>query len=105
MKFPADLVPQKVVASDLCVSLVTLWRARQSDIPGFPRPVVIRKMVFWRKEDVQQLEDALMQFEGRGRFEAERKRATKNARLVDSLPKGKRQRRLAQADKRQLDFF
>lgn len=105
MKFPRDLVPQKAVAEDLCVSLVTLWRARQSGIPDFPTPVIIRNMVFWRKDDVQQLEDALLKFEGRGKFEAERKRATRNERLVSQLPKLKRQRRVRQSDSRQLDFF
>lgn len=106
MKFPADLVPQKVVASDLCVSLVTLWRARQSGIPGFPQPVVIRKMIFWRKEDVQQLEDALMQFEGRGRFEADRARAKSSAAIKRELSKVKRSKRtLAGNDERQLHLF
>jgi len=105
MKFPSDLVPQKAVAADLCVSLVTLWRARQSGIPDFPEPIVIRNMIFWRKGDVQQLEDALMKFEGRGKFEAELERATRNERLISRLPKLKRQRRVRQPDSRQLDFF
>lgn len=105
MRFPKDLVPQKAVADDLCVSLVTLWRARQSGIPGFPEPVIIRNMIFWRKDEVQQLEDALMKFEGRGRFEAERERAARNERVMNRLPKPKRQRRMQQPDQRQLDFF
>ena len=105
MRFPKDLVPQKAVADDLCVSLVTLWRARQSGIPGFPEPVIHRNMVFWRKGDVQQLEDALMRFEGRGRFEANRERAARNERLMSQLPKPKRHRRFRQPDQRQLDFF
>ena len=105
MKFPADLVPQKVVADDLCVSLVTLWRARQSGIPGFPEPIVLRNMVFWRKDDVSQLEDALMKFEGRGKFEQRRVSARKNATLMSSRPKSKRQKRLARPGKQQLDLF
>jgi hypothetical protein len=105
MRFPKDLVPQKAVADDLCVSLVTLWRARQSGIPGFPQPVVIRNMIFWRKDELQQLEDALLKFEGRGRFEADRERQARNERLVSQLPKSKRQRRVQQSDARQLDFF
>lgn len=106
MKFPADLVPQKVVASDLCVSLVTLWRARQSGIPGFPQPVVIRKMIFWRKEDVQSLEDALMQFEGRGRFEADRARAKRAVAIERALSRVKRSKRTPrESDERQLHLL
>ncbi len=63
MKAPPDLVPQKVVADDLCVSLATLWRARRSNLPGFPAPVIVRNMVFWRKADLGKLEDALMQYQ------------------------------------------
>lgn len=106
MRFPKDLVPQKAVAADLCVSLVTLWRARQSGIPGFPEPVVIRNMIFWRKDDVQQLEDALMQFEGRGRFEADRIRAKRTADIEKAIAKMKRRKRMQRAkDERQLHLF
>lgn len=105
MKFPADLIPQKVVADDLCVSLVTLWRARRSGIPGFPEPIVLRNMIFWRKGDVGQLEDALLKFEGRGTFEKRRIGDRRNASLMSSRPKAKRQKRLPRSDRRQLDLF
>jgi hypothetical protein len=106
MKFPPDLVPQKVIASDLCVSLVTLWRARRSGIPGFPEPVVIRNMIFWRKDDVQQLEDALMQFEGRGRFEADRARAKRAVVIERALSKVKRSKHTPrESDERQLHLL
>jgi len=106
VKIPKDLVPQKVVADDLCVSLVTLWRARQSGIPGFPEPIVLRNMVFWKKGDVQQLEDALMRFEGRGKFEADRIRCQRNAALTKTLPVTKRHKRPRGAsDQRQMDLF
>lgn len=106
MKFPRDLVPQKAVAEDLCVSLVTLWRARQSGIPDFPEPVVIRNMIFWRKDDVQQLEDALMKYEGRGRFEADRVRAKRTANLERALSKAKRSKRPQRKnDERQLSLL
>lgn len=105
MKFPADLVPQKVVADDLCVSLVTLWRARRSAIPGFPEPVVLRNMVFWRKDDVGRLEDALLKFEGRGKFEEHRTRTQRNQRLMQARPTPKRQKRDLRQDKGQLDLF
>ena len=106
MRFPKDLVPQKAVADDLCVSLVTLWRARQSGIPGFPEPVVIRNMIFWRKAEVQQLEDALMKYEGRGRFEADRTRAKRAVIIERALSKVKRSKRTqSKNDERQLPLF
>ncbi|MDP3736447.1 MAG: hypothetical protein Q8R02_03600 [Hyphomonadaceae bacterium] len=106
MKFPRDLVPQKAIAADLCVSLVTLWRARQSGIPGFPEPVVIRNMIFWRRDDVQQLEDALMKFEGRGKFEDSRTRTKRNAEL-EKIQSTRRplQRPQRRRDERQMDLF
>jgi len=106
MKFPKHLVPQKAVAEDLCVSLVTLWRARRSGIPDFPEPVILRNIVFWRTDDIQQLEDALMKFEGRGRFEADRTRAKRAVRIERALSKVKRSKRAQRkSDERQLRLF
>lgn len=106
MRIPKDLVPQKAVAQDLCVSLVTLWRARQSGIADFPEPVVHRKMIFWRKSDVQQLEDALMRFEGRGKFEDERARVKRNADLQSARAKVRSSpRSRPQVDGKQMDLF
>jgi predicted DNA-binding transcriptional regulator AlpA len=74
MRIPADLLPQKAVADDLCVSLVTLWRARNSELPDFPEPVILKnRMVFWKKSDLGRLEDALLKFRGRNQFEKLRK--------------------------------
>ncbi len=86
MRIPKDLVPQKVVAEDLCVSLVTLWRARQSNILGFPAPTIIRMQIYWKKSELQALEDALMQFRGRSAFERNRD----HARRVQALDNGRR---------------
>ena len=105
MKVPPDLVPQKVVADDLCVSLATLWRARRSNLPGFPAPVIVRNMVFWRKADLGQLEDALMQFAGRGKFEEERQRSKRIAVLAKARPQPKRIKRTRRPDERQRDLF
>jgi hypothetical protein len=106
MKFPSDLVPQKAVAADLCVSIVTLWRARQSGIPEFPEPVVIRNMIFWRRDEVRQLEDALMKYQGRGRFEADRMRAKRAVIIERKLSKVKRSKRTRRkSDERQLHLF
>jgi hypothetical protein len=105
MKFPSNLVPQKAVAEDLCVSLVTLWRARQSDIPGFPAPVIFRNMVCWKKCDISKLEDALLKFEGRNKFEERRDRSKKIAALAKSHPQPKRMKRPRRPDERQQDLF
>jgi len=106
MRIPKDLVPQKAVAEDLCVSLVTLWRARRSGLSDFPEPVVLRNMIFWKKQDLQQLEDALLRFEGRGKFEADRIRAQRNEALLKKLPAVKHARRSQrEGDRQQLDLF
>jgi hypothetical protein len=105
MKVPIDLLPQKVVADDLCVSLATLWRARRSNLPGFPAPVIIRNMVFWRRGDLGKLEDVLMQFQGRGKFEQERERSKRIAVMTRARPQSKRTKRPRRPDERQRDLF
>lgn len=77
----ADLIPQKAVADDLCVSLTTLWRARKSKLDGFPAPLIVKGAVFWKKSDLPQLEDAMLTFRGRGVFERNRDAARKLKRL------------------------
>lgn len=86
MKLPKDLLPQKAVADDLCVSLVTLWRARKSNIPGFPEPVMFRNLVCWRKQDLEKLEDAVLRFRGRVEFEKGRKTQKAAAALRRARP-------------------
>ena len=88
-----DYLPQKAVADDLGVSLATLWRARNSDLPGFPSPTIIRGQIFWKKSDLQALEDALMQFRGRSTFERQRAHERKVQALVKLKPLAKRKRR------------
>jgi predicted DNA-binding transcriptional regulator AlpA len=81
-----DLVPLKAVAEDLCVSKSTLWRARQSNLPGFPEPTIIRRQVFWKRSELDALEDALLQFKGRSVFEEHRAHARKVAALTKKRP-------------------
>jgi predicted DNA-binding transcriptional regulator AlpA len=104
MRIPKDLVPQKVVAVDLCVSLVTLWRARNSAIPDFPKPVNIKNMVFWRKADLGRLEDALLQFRGRSEFEKQRK-ADKAAAARRRVRRALARRRPSPKQPAQVDLF
>ena len=81
-----DLIPQKVVADELCVSITTLWRARSSKLEGFPPPVIVQGAVFWRKADLDELEDALLKFKGRGVFERNREAERKLKRLRAAKP-------------------
>ncbi len=81
-----DLIPQKAVADELCVSITTLWRARSSKLEGFPPPVIVQGAVFWRKADIDQLEDALLKFKGRGVFERNREAERKLKRLRATKP-------------------
>ena len=76
-----DLLPQKAVADELCVSITTLWRARASKLEGLPPPVIMQGAVFWRKADLDQLEEALLKFKGRGVFERNREAERKLKRL------------------------
>lgn len=105
MRIPKDLVHQKTVAHELCVSLVTLWRARNSAIPDFPKPVIIRNMVFWRKADLAKLEDALMKFDGRSKFEERRDHSKRVAALTKTYRQLKRIKRPRRPDQRQQDLF
>jgi hypothetical protein len=84
----ADLIPQKAVADELCVSITTLWRARSSKLEDFPAPVIVHGGVFWKKTDLAQLEDALLKFKGRGVFERNRKAERTLKRLRAAKPAG-----------------
>ncbi len=81
-----DLIPQKAVADELCVSITTLWRARSSKLEGFPAPVIVQGAVFWKKADLDQLEEALLKFKGRGVFERNREAERKLKRLRSAKP-------------------
>jgi hypothetical protein len=81
-----DLIPQKAVADELCVSITTLWRARSSKLEGFPPPVLVHGAVFWKKAELEQLEEALLKFKGRGVFERNREAERKLKRLRAAKP-------------------
>ena len=58
------------------------------------------------RDDLQQLEEALLKFEGRSKFEEHRIRSRRNANLMKTQPKSKRQKRPQRSlDERQLDLF
>ncbi|MDX2275443.1 MAG: hypothetical protein NW206_08330 [Hyphomonadaceae bacterium] len=68
-----DLLPLKAVVDELGVSRWTLWRAARSNLPGFPPPTVMGRRIFWRKAEIETLEAALMQFQGRCAFDNKRR--------------------------------
>jgi predicted DNA-binding transcriptional regulator AlpA len=76
-----DLVPYKVVLAEMGVSRNTMWRAARSNIAGFPPPIVIRRLVFWKRGDLERLEEALMRYQGRCAFERQRSANKKVASL------------------------
>lgn len=99
----SDLVPLKVVLDELCVSAPTLWRARSSGIESFPRPTIIGRLVFWKRSDIEALEEALLRYEGRGAFERKREAA----RRIAVLKRTARVRPIARrrSASAQLDLF
>lgn len=85
-----DLIPLKVVAEEMGMSRASLWRARRSDIPGFPEPTIIRQLVYWKKSDLDKLETALMHYRGRIAFERNREASRRVAVLERSRAASKR---------------
>lgn len=101
----SELVPLKVVVEDLCVSATTLWRASKMKLPGWPAPVVIRRLIYWRKADLAALEEALLRFEGRGSFERQRDHAKKVKALTKARAVKRRRRDGASPDPSQKQLF
>jgi hypothetical protein len=97
-----DLIPQKAVADELCVSITTLWRARNSKLAGFPEPVIVHGAVFWKKAELEQLEEAILTFKGRGVFERNREEERKLKRLQKTKKPGPRAAKPPAAPQRDL---
>jgi|CXWL01.1.fsa_nt_gi predicted DNA-binding transcriptional regulator AlpA len=101
-----DLIPFKVVVEELGVSRATLWRAARSNIGSFPQPIVIRRLVFWRRCDLDKLEDALMRYQGRCAFERQRAEIKKVAALKKAKAAfDKQSRRKSPVRRGQADLF
>lgn len=109
MKAKDDLIPAKVIVDEFCVSRTTLWRASKSNIPGFPDPVIIRRLVYWRRGDLDRLEEALMRYLGRIAFERQREAQRKVGELKRAVAAAQQQRRPRQIKRRmrgeQTDLF
>lgn len=95
-----DLIPQKAVADELCVSITTLWRARNSKLANLPKPLIVQGAVFWKKADLAQLEEAILTFKGRGVFERNREaeRKLKRLRRTKKQPRAAKAEQAAQRD-------
>lgn len=108
MKKRDDLIPLKQVAEEVGMSRTSLWRACRSDIPDFPAPVIIRRLVYWKKQDLERLDAALLRYRGRVKFERAREAEQKIKRLKrNSKPAVKRRKGGAppQPDLPQPDLF
>lgn len=105
MRRKDNLVPFKVVVEEMGLSRASIWRAAQSNIPGFPKPVVIRRLVFWKKTDLAALEDALFRYRGRVAFEREREAPKKIAGLQRAKAKAQLKRSRVSTARPQRDLF
>ncbi len=110
-----DLVPHKKMLVKLGLSRTSVWRALQSRAKDFPKPVIVRRKLSWRAEDLPLIADAMKCYAGRGHFDKARrveKLSAHAARKVRGVrqskqrrgTKGKGQEEPA-LDKRQLDLF
>lgn len=81
-----DHLPLKAVADELGVSRWTLWRAARSDIADFPAPLIIRRRVYWKRTQIEALEAALLQYQGRCAFDRRRR----HGKVVRKLAQAKR---------------
>lgn len=88
-----ELVPLKLVAEEVGMSRTSLWRAARSAIAGFPPPVVIRRLVYWRRQDLDRLDDALARYRGRVEFERQREAQRRIARLQQKLKRAPKRSR------------
>lgn len=100
----SDLVPFKQVTAQLGFSRATIWRARMSGIEGFPQPVMVSRYVFWKRTDLDKLEDALLRYQGRVKFERRRDAEAKIEAARRRLKPSRRDKRRPSA-KRQPDLF
>ena len=69
-----DLIHFKVVLWRLGLSRTSVWRAMRAQIPNFPGPIIIRRRLYWRESDLPRLEQAMLHYAGRTRFERQRSR-------------------------------
>lgn len=110
-----DLVPHKKMLVKLGLSRTSVWRALQSPAKDFPRPIVVRRKLSWRAEDLPLIADAMKCYAGRGHFDKARrveKLSAHAARKVRAIGQSKQRgctkekgREKNALDKRQLDLF
>jgi predicted DNA-binding transcriptional regulator AlpA len=72
MRRDVDLVPRKRVLEACGVSRATLWRVSRSGVESFPRAVKRGGRLYWREEDIEAIQQAIGDFEGRTAFDKQR---------------------------------
>lgn len=97
-----DYLPLKAVVEDLGVSRWTLWRASRSGIAGYPKATKVGRQIFWKKSELDALEDALMRFEGRCVFDAKRQHERKVKALTKTRAAAAPRKRTPRAIQRDL---
>lgn len=103
---PDVLITHKIALWRLNTSRTNLWRALKWRGAEAPIPVVKRRKVFWREQDLPHLSRLLDAFEGRCVFEAELKaqRTRDAAERAKRAPRRKRSSR-QRPDPRQMELF
>ena len=102
----ADLIPYKVALWRLNTSRTNFWRALKWSGRDAPSPIIKRRKVFWREQDLPDLSRLLDAFEGRCVFEAQLKaqRTREAAERAKRTPYRKRSSR-QRPDPRQMELF
>jgi|CXWL01.1.fsa_nt_gi predicted DNA-binding transcriptional regulator AlpA len=103
-----DLVPHKTMLTRLGLSRTSVWRAMHSNMPDFPKPVIIRRKVLWNADDVARIASCMERYCGRGEFDKARrvsKLIAQSASKAETRIKGKRKKAKPDSDRRQLDLF
>ena len=70
-----DLVPLKRVLTLCNISRATLWRVSRAGVEGFPRATKQNGRIYWGKDQLAAIKDAISKFEGRTVFDQRRANA------------------------------
>lgn len=106
-----DLVPHKTMLAKLGLSRTSVWRAMQSNIVGFPTPVVVRRRMHWSDENLSEIAACMKAYVGRREFEKYRRCSAlaKKLKQMKGAPttakRASRKKGEKISPRRQLDLF